>query len=73
MGNYYVIMVDINFKEEKVEYTCDELTFTILETYMCDMFRLHPDIVNNTLKEQSNLFLFYINEKTKKHIVEFMF
>jgi hypothetical protein len=73
MGNYYAIMVDINTKEEKVEYTCDELTITILETYMCDMFRLHPDVVNDTLKKHSNLFWFYKDEPGEEHIVQLIF
>ena len=72
MENYYAIMVDIDNKEGKVEYTCDKLTFAMLESYMCDTFRMYPDAVKNIFKEQDSLFYFYENPD-ESDIVQFIF
>lgn len=72
MENYYAIMVYINNKEEKVEYTCDKLTLNTLESYMCDLFRTYPEAVKNTFKDSDNLFYFYENPD-EEDIVQFIF
>ena len=72
MENYYAIMVEIDNKEEKIEYFCDKLTLNTLESYMCDMFRVYPDVVKNTFKDSDNLFYFYDNPN-EEDIVQFIF
>lgn len=61
MENYFSIMVEIDNKQEKIEYTCEKVTLSILEEYMCDVFRMYPNEIKNIFKEQDNLFYFYEN------------
>ena len=71
MENYFSIMVEIDNNQGKVEYTVEKVTLNILQSYMCDMFRMFPDSVKNAFADQDNLFYFYENPD-EDDIVQFI-
>ena len=72
MENYFLVTTEINSKQEKIKYTVEEVTLDILQSYMCDMFRMFPDSVKNAFVDEDNLFYFYENPD-EEDIVQFIF
>lgn len=59
MEKYYSIMVEFDHNSKNVDYFCEKLTFDILQTYMCDLFRMYPDKVKKKIDEHEDIIRLY--------------